>query len=188
MSILKKVDQILSKLEAFILSFGVIAMSLLLIGNVIMRAVFNNSWSFAEEIGQFMVVVVTFVGISYATRKGKHIRMTAIYDMSSFKVKKILTLIVSFVTMVVMFYFAYLGLRYTLMVASRGRVTPALEWARYVVVMFFPIGFFMGGVQNLVNFVLNVIHKDEIYSGNEGPDKEAETFADLTGITTSEEL
>lgn len=188
MLILKKFDQVLSKLEAFILSFGIIAMSLLLIGNVIMRAGFNNSWSFAEEIGQFMVVVVTFAGISYATRKGKHIRMTAIYDMSSFKVKKILTIIVSGVTMVVMFYFAYLGLRYTLMVASRGRVTPALEWSRYIIVMFFPIGFFMGGVQNLVNLVLNIVHKDEIYSGNEVPDSEVDVLASITGAAASEDL
>lgn len=188
MSILKKIDELLSKAEAFILSFGVIAMSVLLIGNVVMRVVFNQSWSFAEEIGMFMVVVVTFVGISYATRKGKHIRMTAIYDAGSFKVKKILTLVVSFVTMIVMFYFAYLGVRYTLMVASRGRVTPALEWARYLFVMFFPLGFFMGGVQNLVNFVLNVIHMDKIYSGNEKPDAEVESVADLTGITSSEKL
>lgn len=167
MSLLKKIDGVLCKMEEYILSLGIIGMSSLLVGNVIMRVVFNNSWSFAEEIGQLMVIIVTFVGISYATRKGRHIRMTALYDAAPFKVKKAMVLIISFVTMAVMFYFAYLGLRYTLMVADRGRVTPALEWARYLFVMFLPFGFFMGGVQYLVNFMINLLSPGQIYTGNE---------------------
>lgn len=82
MKIIKKIDNIIGKIEEYILIIGIIGMSLLLFGNVFSRVVLNNSWSFAEEIGQMLVVLVTFMGLGYAVRKGRYINMTSIYDRS----------------------------------------------------------------------------------------------------------
>jgi hypothetical protein len=51
------------------------------VGNVIGRFVFGRSLYFAEEVNQFLIILITFAGIGYAARNGRHIRMSAFYDM-----------------------------------------------------------------------------------------------------------
>jgi C4-dicarboxylate transporter, DctQ subunit len=36
--------------------------------------------SFSEELNSILIILITFAGISYAARHGRHIRMSAIYD------------------------------------------------------------------------------------------------------------
>ena len=48
-----KINRIILKVEDFILSYGIVAMAVLLITNVFFRSVLNNSLKFAEEVGQF---------------------------------------------------------------------------------------------------------------------------------------
>ncbi len=169
MLLLKRIDSIVSKIEEFILSTGIILMAAILIGNVIARVVFNNSWTFAEEVGQFLVVLVTFMGLGYGVRKGKHVNMSAFLDLAPKKGKKFMALFIAFISMVVMFLFAYYSYEYTMTVVARGRVTPALEIPRYFTTMILPIGFTLGGIQYLVNLILNLTHKEKIYLNNEIP-------------------
>ena len=169
MDLIKKIDRVVEKIEAFILSSGIILMATVLIGNVIARRVFNNSWTFAEEVGQILVVIVTFMGLGYGVRKGQHVNMSAIVDLVPRKGKKIMAIFIALISMVTMFFFAYLSFKYTLTVIARGRVTPALELPRYITTMFLPIGFTLAGIQYLINLVLNITNKDEIYFNNEAP-------------------
>lgn len=168
MSFLKKIDKYLSKVEAFLLSYTVIAMAIVLIGNVLSRSIFNRSWTFVEEVGQLMVIIITFVGVSYAARNGRHIRMSAVFDAVPMKVKKVLILIISLVTAITLLYFAYLGFTYMQFVMGTGRVTPALRIPAYFMVVFVPVGFLLAGIQYLINFVLNLREK-EIYIGTDKP-------------------
>lgn len=169
MGILKKINGFIKKLEEFIISYSVIIMAVILIANIFARRVLQNSLTFSEELGQFMMVILTFIGTSYAVRVGQHINMTAFFDLAPFKIKKLMILIISFGTMVLMFGFTYIGFDYLLDVIARGRVTPALGIPRYCITMFLPIGFFLAGIQYLINFVLNLTHEHEIYIGNEEP-------------------
>lgn len=169
MDLIKKIDRVVEKIEAFILSSGIILMAAVLIGNVIARRVFNNSWTFAEEVGQILVVIVTFMGIGYGVRKGQHVNMSAIIDLAPRKGKKAMAVFIAAISMVTMFFFAYLSFRYTLTVIARGRVTPALELPRYITTMFLPIGFTLGGIQYAINLALNLTNKEDIYFNNETP-------------------
>lgn len=169
MEIIRKIDKIVAKIEEFVLSSSIILMAAILIGNVIARRGFGRSWSFAEEAGQMLMVIVTFMGLGYGVRKGQHINMSAIMDLSPKKGKKVLAIFSATISMITMFIFAYLSYRYTLTVIARGRVTPALEVPRYWITMFLPIGFTLGGIQYLINLVLNLTNKDEIYLNNETP-------------------
>lgn len=169
METIKKIDRVVEKIEAFILSSSIILMAAILIGNVIARRVFNNSWTFAEEVGQLLVVIVTFMGIGYGVRKGQHVNMSAIIDIAPRKGKKAMAIFIALISMITMFFFAFLSYKYTLTVVARGRVTPALEMPRYFTTMFLPIGFTLGGIQYLINLILNLTNKDDIYFDNESP-------------------
>ncbi len=169
MNLVRKIDKAVCKIEEFILSSSIILMAAILIGNVIARRVFKSSWTFAEEVGQLLVVISTFIGLGYGVRKGQHINMSALLDLAPRKGKKIMAILIAFISMLTMFIFAYLSYKYTLTVVARGRVTPALEMPRYITTMFLPIGFTLGGIQYLINFILNLTSKDEIYLNNETP-------------------
>lgn len=157
---------IITKIEEFVLSYSIILMAVILVGSVISRTLFNSSWTFAEEVGQSLVIIVTFMGIGYGARKAKHISMSAIFDLVSEKHQKIIILIVSGLTSVGMFYLSYIGLRYTLMVKQFGRFTPALQIPMYLILMVVPIGFFLGAIEYAKTFFINLKEKD-VYVSSE---------------------
>lgn len=166
MGLIKKLNDITGKIEVFVLATSVLLMAAILIGNVFSRQFFNNSWKWAEEVGQFLVVIITFVGTSYAARKGKHIRMSAIYDALSQRGKKVLAILSAISTAVAMFYLTYLALRYAITMQVYGRVSPALKMPMYYLVSVVAIGFFLTAIQYLFIFILNLKEKGT-YLGTE---------------------
>lgn len=161
---MKSFQNITLKIEEFILSGSIIIMAMILIGNVISRSIFNKSWPFAEEIGQFLVITTTFIGVSYCARKGKHISMSALFDICNNKVKKIMIYFIAFITSIVLFYLAYITLMYTIKIHELGRVTPALRIPSSYFAAFMPIGFFLAGVEYFQIFLLNIKNKDVYFS------------------------
>jgi TRAP-type C4-dicarboxylate transport system permease small subunit len=159
MQMLKKINQFFCRIEEFTLSYGVILLTIITVGNVVSRKVFNHSWSFAEEISQFILVIVTFMGVGYAARKSRHIRMTAVYEMMPEKVKKALMLFISLTTTLLFLYLAWHAWGYTERVISSARVTPVLRVPFYLVIMWVPIGMFMGAVQYGLTFLKNLTHQ-----------------------------
>lgn len=74
------IDEIIAKVEAFMLAVGVILMAINTCVNVIARYVFGEGLFFSGEINRILIILITFAGIGYAARHGRHIRMSAIYD------------------------------------------------------------------------------------------------------------
>ncbi|AOT68706.1 TRAP transporter small permease [Geosporobacter ferrireducens] len=175
-------NKTLSKFEEIVLSYSIILMAIVLIGSVISRSLFNSSWTFAEEVGQSLVIIVTFMGVGYGARKARHISMSAVFDLLSDKYKKIFMYVISSVTSVSMFYLAYLGLQYTLKVQSLGRVTPALRIPMYLIIAVVPIGFFLGAIEYARIFIVNIKEKD-VYISSEmtarGSNEETEESVSL---------
>src|SRR6056297_3307730 len=102
-----KASRYLQRVEEVILSGSILIIAALTILNVICRTAFGNSLAFAEEVSQFCVIFVCFVGLSYASSKGRHIRMTAIYDQLSKPVRKGLMLVITVGTSVLTFVLSW---------------------------------------------------------------------------------
>jgi TRAP-type C4-dicarboxylate transport system permease small subunit len=159
-------NKTLSKFEEIILSYSIILMAVVLIGSVISRSLFNRSWTFAEEVGQSLVIITTFMGIGYAAKKAKHINMSAIFDLVNDKYKKMFMYVISSVTSISMFYLTYLGFQYVQKVQQLGRVTPALRIPIYLIIIIVPIGFLLGAIEYARTFMINIKEKD-IYLSSE---------------------
>ncbi|WP_227764789.1 TRAP transporter small permease [Zhaonella formicivorans] len=157
---MRKIDKVIDQFEEFVLSASIILMAIILIVNVFFRTVLNSSLTFAEEVGQFLVIVNTFMGISYCAKKARHINMSAVFDLVPLKVKKIFMLVISSLTSVSMFYLAYLAMQYVQKVAMLGRVSPALRIPMEYFFIFVPLGFFTAGIQYARNFIKNIREKD----------------------------
>jgi C4-dicarboxylate transporter, DctQ subunit len=158
--ILNLVDGGIARIEAIILAYGIILMATNSVANVIGRFVFNRSLYFAEELNQFLIVLVTFVGIGYAARKGRHIRMSALYDQLGDRLRKILMTVIAGLTSVVMFVLAYYSYRYVSDVARLGTLTPSLRIPLWWTYIWVPVGFVVTGIQYLLTVVRNLREPD----------------------------
>lgn len=166
MKFLGAVDNAILKIEEYILSWAVIIIAIMVCGNVVSRAVTGSSWTFSGEISNFAIVIATYMGISYAARKGRHISMSAFYDLAPFKVRKVLAIFIPLVSAFILFVLTYYSYLYVLNVRDRGTVTTNLELPAYWLGIFVVLGLFMGGVQYLRNAWINIRSK-EVYLGTD---------------------
>lgn len=166
MGIFNKIDDFVSMITEWILAASVILMAVTLIANVIARKVFANSIPAADEIGATLLIIVTFSGIGYAARKGRHIRMSALFDAVPFKVQKVLIIIISILTCITYLYVCYIAYEYIQHTKMLGRVTSALELPAWIIQTVVPIGFGLGAIQYFLNVVVN-IKEPQLYIGTE---------------------
>ncbi len=163
-SILGRIDTLIGRIEVFILSWGIILMAANTIANVLGRYVFQQSIYFSEELNEFLMVIITFMGLGYATRKGIHIRMSAIYDALPPKVRKGLMIVIAATTSVMMAILAWYAFEYVQKVASRGRITPALQIPLYLTYVWVVIGLTLTSLQYLLTAIRNLnFAEEEIY-------------------------
>jgi len=154
------IDMGVARLESLLLATGVLLMAFNTIANVVGRYVFQSSIFFTEELNRILIIVITFAGISYAARQGRHIRMSAIYDALPGRPRKLLMIVIALVTSVFMFGLSWYSFEYLITQAGRGRVLPALQIPVWTTLIIVPIGFFMTGMQFLLTAIKNVIDKD----------------------------
>lgn len=64
-----------ARLERILAILALVIISLISLGNVLVRYVTNASFAFTEEISVFLLVVLTFSGASVALRRNGHIRI-----------------------------------------------------------------------------------------------------------------
>ena len=164
--ILDSIDRLIARLEEFIMAVGIILMAINTIVNVISRFVFNHSIIFAEELNSTFILLVTFAGMGYAARHGRHIRMSAIYDHMPDKVRKILMTVIVAVTAFFMLMLAYYSVQYIVNIYSKGRIMPALGVPVYVIYLWVPVGFFITGIQYALTAVKNIREKEIYLSTN----------------------
>jgi TRAP-type C4-dicarboxylate transport system permease small subunit len=159
--------------ETWSLIICVAALSVLLITNVIAREFFKSIY-FVEEIIEFLVIFITFVGVSYGVRRARHIRMAAFLDLMPASVEKIFVIAISAISAVVMFFMAYSSYEYLINSLVRAHKTPALRlpyWLFYVIV---PIGFGMAGIQYLRTILKNFTVKETWLSSEQQSEYEEE--------------
>lgn len=160
--LLSTLSELTEKLERYLIMFAILAIMINSTANAIGRYAFSKSLFFSEELNQFLIVVVTFVGFAYAVRKGRNIRMTALYDSLSTKTQKRMTMFIALITSFLMFYLAYLAFFYVIELKQINRLSPSLQIPVYWVYAIIPIGFAIAGLQYAMSFIMNLLHP-EIY-------------------------
>jgi TRAP-type C4-dicarboxylate transport system permease small subunit len=154
------VDTWISNAEAVILAMGVILMATNTVANVISRFVLGESLHFAEEVNRILIVMITFAGIGYAARHGRHIRMSAFYDALPTGGRRVLMIIICLFTSLVMFVLCYYAIGYITTVYSRGRVLPSLNIPVWIMYVWVPVGFTVTGIQYLLTAFKNITSRD----------------------------
>ncbi|MEH6642647.1 TRAP transporter small permease [Vreelandella glaciei] len=158
--ILGVIDTVISKMEAVILAMGVLLMALNTVTNVVARFVFGNSIMFSGELNRILIIMITFAGIGYAARHGRHIRMSAIYDALPVGGRRVLMICIALFTALVMFFLLYYSVVYILDLYSKGRVLPSMGLPIWIIYLWVPIGFLITGIQYLLTAIKNFTSHD----------------------------
>lgn len=154
------IDEWIAKFEAFLLAAGVILMAVNTCVNVIARFVFGEGLFFSGEINRILIILVTFAGIGYAARHGRHIRMSAIYDAVPTKARKVLMIVIALFTSAVMFFLCYHSYGYIETLYGRGRILPALGFEIWWIYIWAPAGFAITGIQYFLTAIKNLTSRD----------------------------
>jgi len=154
------IDVFISKVEAVMLAMGVILMAVNTCTNVIARYVLGEGMFWSGEVNRILIILITFAGIGYAARHGRHIRMSAIYDSIPTKGRKVLMIFIALFTSIIMFFLCYHSVGYIETLYSRGRILPALGFEIWWIYIWVPIGFAITGIQYLLTAIKNLTSKD----------------------------
>lgn len=153
-------DNGIAKVEAVILATGVLLMAINTVANVVGRFILGESLHFSEELNRILIVMITFAGLGYAARHGRHIRMSAIYDVFPTTVRRWMMILISFVTSVIMFFLCWYSISYIYSVYSSGRVLPTLGFPIYLIYLWVPVGLTVTGIQYFMAGIKNIFSRD----------------------------
>ncbi len=133
----------LRKIEEFVIAASILAITAIMNVNVVMRYVFNSSWTPTEEVCLIFIVIVTFLGSAYATRIGMHLYASLIFDMPVVpaRFKKFLAILISAVCTVLCALLAYYAVRFVQQNYVSGRTTPSLGIPFYTFYAILPVSF-----------------------------------------------
>lgn len=162
-TLLKQLDHLTEKAEALILAGAILIMASNTIANVFGRYVFSQSLYFTEELNEFLIVIITFIGLGYITRQGRHIRMSAIYDTLPSLARKATMIVIALSSAAIMFLLAWYALGYVERLAARGRVTPALQIPLYLTYIWVVLGFGLAGLQYVLAIIKNLNTGSQVY-------------------------
>ncbi|MEH6578516.1 MAG: TRAP transporter small permease [Amphritea sp.] len=165
-NIFHNISSVTESIEKFVVFFSILLMMVNSTANAIGRYVFGKSLFFSEELNQFLIVAVTFIGFAYAVRKGRNIRMTAVYDSLGYTAKKAISTLIAITTGLLMFYLAYKAVFYVIELKDLNRLSPALQFPVYIIYSIIPVGLSIAGLQYLIAFFMNITHR-EIYLSHE---------------------
>ena len=104
---------------------------------IFLRLFFKSPLSFAEEVSRYSFVWMVFLGLSYATKYNKHIRIDCFVTRLSQKAQEVIELFIDIVTLAVFTWIFFKGIEYV-GYSSISR-TYALDINKSYVVLILPL-------------------------------------------------
>jgi TRAP-type C4-dicarboxylate transport system permease small subunit len=171
-----RAGRVIQRVEEVLLSASILTIAGLTILNVICRSALGFSLAFTEEVSQFCIIVVCFVGLSYAASQGRHIRMTAVYDQLPRPLRKAFMIGITAATSAILLALSWYAAGYVATVRELGGISPALRVPFYMIYSVAPLGLFLAGLQYALAAARNLISSN-IYVSYERKDMYEEPVA-----------
>jgi len=106
---MRKLINTLNKTEEIVLVAMFALMVAIIFIQVIMRYVFQNSLYWSEELGKFLFIWISWLGISIGEKRGEHIKITILTDKCSVKWQHILNIISEIIVIAICAVTVYYG-------------------------------------------------------------------------------
>ena len=137
MKLLKLLDE---KLEEYIMVVMVVVMTTLIMVQVIMRYVFNNSLAWTEEMARYLFLWSIWLGASYGVKTKGHVRLTVLTSRLSETAQNIIGVIVYFIWLLFVIFLVVKGYELVGKLIVSGQTSTALHLPMWIAYASVPVG------------------------------------------------
>ncbi len=145
---MKKINDILSKIEQYFIGIVLLAIAFILFLNVLLRLM-GSSITWAEEVARYSIAWVTFVGASVCVYKGAHIGVDSLMNALPKTGKKVLMIITILMSIAFTLMFTYLSFVITRGVYQTGQESSTLK----IPMVYVYSSMIVGGVLTLIRYI-----------------------------------
>ena len=161
----------LDRLEEWIVTTMLAAMTLLTFSQVVARYVFNAGWTWALELTTVFFALMIFVGISYGVRVGAHIGVDALVKLMPAGVRRATSIVVVLLCLLYAGLVIYGSLIYVSKMQMVGVEMEDLPVPIWVVRSILPLGYTLLTFRFLqVLYALVTGRSDSLHLGDEAAD------------------
>ncbi|WP_158068796.1 TRAP transporter small permease [Domibacillus epiphyticus] len=129
--------KILNKIEEISISAAILVSALLVLFNVFLRLTGNGSiW--AEELIRYLLIWVTFIGLSYCVRKNDHMFIDFLPGLLKGNAKKSLVLINYSIGLLFALVFSWFSFEFINFSMNTSQFSPALNVPMYIIYIVIP--------------------------------------------------
>ncbi len=145
-------------LEETILAFLLALISLIMLLQVFMRYIVNQSFTWAEEFCRYCYVWTGFLSLGYAVRNGNMLRVGVVMDLLPLALRKIIAIMVNVLCLVFFAVFFMNAIGVVRAIAQMGQTSPAMGWPMSVVYACTVIGFGLGALRTVQAIISQLRH------------------------------
>ena len=140
-SILRLIDDSTEKIENVVMSVGLLFISIIVFINVITRYFFQMSLTWVEELSRYVVVWVTFFGLSSCARYGEHVNVDLVPNLLKGSAKFIHQVLLYLLCMGISLYMTYISIQFTILQYQGGNTSIAITIPIWLIYLSTNIGF-----------------------------------------------
>ncbi|QZY53803.1 TRAP transporter small permease [Crassaminicella profunda] len=148
--------KILNRMEEIFCGTALLATTIILFVNVVLRYVFESSTSWAEELVKYLMIWITFIGASICVRRGAHVSIDFFYEYLSIKNKKIVAIIIHGIGFIFSCMMIFYGIKVINFIFNMGQVSPALQIPMWIPYLAIPLGFVLMAIGFIREIIKNI--------------------------------
>ena len=139
------------ELEEILLSILLMTMLIICTMQVIWRYVLESSLSWSEECARYIFVWMVWVAAAYATKRMRHLRITALQEMMPKEKQWIFDLFSLIMMTIFAVVFSYNATQVVLKVYQTGQLSPAMRLPMWIPYLSVPVGITLLGFRSIQN-------------------------------------
>lgn len=141
--IFEMLDLYTEKFENVVMGIGLLAISAIVFANVIARYFFHFSLEWSEEVSRYIVVWVTFFGISSCARYDAHVSVDLVPNKVKGNSKFIINMIIKIISLAASIYLSYISILFTVKQYASGNTSVAIAIPIWLIYLSTSIGFIL---------------------------------------------
>ncbi|NLT48239.1 MAG: TRAP transporter small permease [Clostridiales bacterium] len=154
--------KLLNKIEENAIGLALLATTVIIFVNVIMRYFMNSSITWAEEVVKYLMIWIAFIGGSTCFRKGVHVSIDILLEIVPKRAQIFVVTVITLIAGVFTTAMAYYGIKLVEFIQDSGQVSPALSMPMWIPYLALPIGFTLMTIRNLEIFIKILRGKHEM--------------------------
>lgn len=141
-------------LEESLLMILLVAISVVMMAQVIMRYFFRQSMSWPEEFCRFCFVYSGFLSMGYCVRKGKMLKVDILVTFFPKFLQRVLDLVGRVITLLFFAYLSFYAYQATMNSYKGGMTSPAMEIPMWIIYAAVLIGSVLGFIRQIEDLYL----------------------------------